>query len=418
MKRVASRPREDWQALVKAAGLAWPMTDMPDGTQRAYWDESARYELTSEEVDAIEAATQTLDWMCRQVVPALASGDYGHLGLPEGALDLALRSFEEEADRAVYGRFDLVLGEGGSIKMLEYNADTPTGLVETAVAQWQWLQESGGGLDQFNSVWDRLVERWKKLAPGLPPGVLHLATCDGDDTAEEWMTVEVMAETARAAGLDVKVIMIEHIHWSEDHGVFVDADDLVIEACFKLYPWEEMLSEAYGDVVMADYSLVRWVEPLWKVLLSSKMLSVALWDRFGDDPDRAKYLLPAYRDEIEAHTRLADWVRKPLHGREGDNITINAPHHGVEAEKGGGYGEEGWVWQAYTPLPVFEGGPSGECHTVVGSWVVGTNPAGIICRESDGPITDYYSRVVPHVIVDAAQPTADQAREWILEDAL
>jgi glutathionylspermidine synthase len=87
-------------------------------------------------------------------------------------------------------------------------------------------------------------------------------------------------------------------------------------------------------------------------------------------------------------------VRKPIYGREGSNVSIFA--HGIEAapehETEGPYDAEGYVYQAYAPLPVFDGN-----HAVVGSWVIASQPAGIGMREDNGPITRNTSRFVPHL---------------------
>ena len=44
----------------------------------------------------------------------------------------------------LYGRFDFAY-DGRNIKMLEYNADTPTGLLEASVAQWLWIEQVSQG---------------------------------------------------------------------------------------------------------------------------------------------------------------------------------------------------------------------------------------------------------------------------------
>ena len=61
----------------------------------------------------------------------------------------------------------------------------------------------------------------------------------------------------------------------------------------------------------------------------------------------------------------------------------------------GPYGREGFIIQALHPLPVFEGN-----HTVIGSWLVASQPCGIGIREDDSPITKDSSRFLPHVIRD------------------
>ena len=55
------------------------------------------------------------------------------------------------------------------------------------------------------------------------------------------------------------------------------------------------------------------------------------------------------------------------------------------------YGEEGFVYQGVAPLP-----DSTADYPVIGSWIVGDEPAGIGIREDDSPITRNSSRFVPH----------------------
>ena len=49
--------------------------------------------------------------------------------------------------------------------MFEYNADTPTSLLEAAVVQWQWLEQVEGlpNRDQFNWIHEELITRFSVL---------------------------------------------------------------------------------------------------------------------------------------------------------------------------------------------------------------------------------------------------------------
>jgi glutathionylspermidine synthase len=90
---------------------------------------------------------------------------------------------------------------------------------------------------------------------------------------------------------------------------------------------------------------------------------------------------------------MESWVRKPLLGREGANITLHQP--GRDLETGGGYGEEGFIYQELAPLRSFD-----EKYALIGSWVIGhgeDNAAGIGIRESETPITTNMSQFVPHL---------------------
>jgi glutathionylspermidine synthase len=118
------------------------------------------------------------------------------------------------------------------------------------------------------------------------------------------------------------------------------------------------------------------------MLLSNKAILPVLWEMFPGHPN----LLPA---SFEPGRFATDYVKKPLYSREGANVSINARGESIEAP--GEYGEEGFIWQAYHPLPRF-----GANHCVIGSWIVGSEPAGIGIREDDSPITRNTSRFVPH----------------------
>ena len=99
-------------------------------------------------------------------------------------------------------------------------------------------------------------------------------------------------------------------------------------------------------------------------------------------------LLPAYLDEPG---ELTEYVRKPRLGREGANITIVGPNG--ELATGGVYGEEGYVYQLFDPLPEFDG-----FRPALGAWIVGDSSAGLGIRETAGLVTDDGAAFVPHRI--------------------
>lgn len=402
MERHVSSPRSDWEERVRAQGLVFPTTRRPDGSEIPYWDESALYVLTSDEVDVLEAATERLHGMCVEAARFLATGAMGNLGLPPGSLRKAGESLASSPPSLI-GRFDVRWDGQGPPKLLEYNADTPTGLVESAVAQWYWLEDLHPEQDQWNSLHERLLLGWQKLATRFAPGAVYFAHHEDEPTGEELMTVTYLRDTADQAGLDTASITVGQIGWDRELLAFVDEEFVPIRTCFKLYPWEQMLAEEFGRFVeavpLSDLA-TTWLEPLWKVLPSNKALLAALWHLYPDD----ELLLPAY---LDSPGPLTQWVAKPLHGREGDNIRIHAA--GVVEERGGPYGSEGWCYQQWAPLPDFDGNKA-----VVGTWVVDGLAAGAGIRESDGWVTDYHARFVPHVL-DAGRPSETVQQAWLAD---
>jgi glutathionylspermidine synthase len=411
MWRHKIKPRPDWERIVTEQGLIFPLTELPDGSKRPYWNESAWYEFTTDEVETLEAATEELWAMCVDAAGHMASTMTDQrLGLPGGTMEVVRRSIERQ-DPALYARFDLVYGADGSLKMLEINGDTPTGLVETGVAQWRWLEDVMPELDQWNSVHERLVAGWQRLrTSGATNGnELHFLYDLGEgehyDDGEMEMTAHYLMDAAVQAGFATIAHPMAEVGWNPDAREFRDVNDYPIRNAFKLYAWEEMIGEAFGRhlVDQAEAQPVRWFEPAWKAMLSTKALLPVLWER---NPGH-RLLLAAHFD---APGDLEEWVAKPLHGREGDNIRIHLADGSDDIEMPGGYGDEGWVYQAYTDLPSFEGN-----RVVLGSWIIDNEAAGMLVRESDGLITDYYSRVCPHVISDSLSPDSAQAQAWLAE---
>ena len=108
------------------------------------WDESAYYQFSEREIgEDIEAPAEELEGMCMEVVDRAISNEsvLQRLGIPEHYWDYIANSWRS-SDRNLYGRMDLSYDGNGPAKFLEYNADTPTALYETAVFQWEWFEQA------------------------------------------------------------------------------------------------------------------------------------------------------------------------------------------------------------------------------------------------------------------------------------
>jgi glutathionylspermidine synthase len=150
---------------------------------------------------------------------------------------------------------------------------------------------------------------------------------------------------------------------------------------FKLYPWEWILHEPFGDHIAMTKT--KLIEPAWKMILSNKGILPILWEMFPGHGN----LLPSYLDEPNG---MFEYVKKPLLSREGANVTVHTMKEHIEST--GEYGAEGYVFQQLAPIPEFDGK-----RPVIGSWMVGQEAAGIGIRESDGWVTGNTSRFVPHL---------------------
>jgi glutathionylspermidine synthase len=368
MERITIEPRPGWQTKVEKLGLSFHSAD------ENYWDESAYYLFTAAEIDKLEAATNELHRICLEAVQQVIDANlFSRLQIPDRFVQLIKNSWERE-DLSLYGRFDLVYDGKTAPKMYEYNADTPTSLLEASVIQWHWLEERFPERDQFNSIHEKLVARWQES--GLDSCV-HFACIR--DHSEDFATTVYMQDTAIQAGLETKRLFIDEIGWDGRH--FLDLDNARITTLFKLYPWEWLIDERFSPYLLEEAWQI--IEPAWKMVLSNKNILPLLWEMFPNHLN----LLPAY---ATPDPLCGSHVKKPVFGREGANITITT--NGNETGTGGDYAQGAYIYQALMPPPKFD-----AVYPVIGSWIVRDEAAGIGIRESRSPITENTSRFMPHL---------------------
>ena len=403
MQKIPLAERPGWRE--RAAELGFTFADMGG---EPYWDETSAYRFTLSQIeDDIEDPSTELHGMCREAVAhAVGSEEWlTRLDIPRAHWDFVERAWSN-GEPELYGRFDLAYDGNGPAKLLEYNADTPTSLYESASFQWLWFEESrdagvlGPGTDQFNRIHEALAERWAAIcAPGE-----HVHFAADKDNPEDYATVEALAWAAREAGLGAHFTALAGIGLT-DEGQLADDQDRVIGTLFKLYPWEDMLRDEFAAHLQS--SRTRFLEPPWKAVLSNKGLLPLLWHLFPDHPN----LLPAFfQADIEAARRgdatpFADAVAaagpvlarghvvKPIFSREGAGVVMVEGGRETARAPDDSYSHHPQVVQALAVLPAFDG-----FHPVLGAWIVGEDCVGLGLREDRARITHNLSRFKPHFI--------------------
>ena len=400
--------RPNWREMATEVGFTFA-----DMHGEPYWDETSAYRFSLRQIeDDIEAPASELHGLCREAVGQVVQSEelLSRLAIPPEHWDFVAESWRQ-GEPELYGRFDLAYDGTGPAKLLEYNADTPTSLYESAAFQWQWLEDQiaagvlQDGDDQFNGVHEALVERFAELF--APKTDLHFTAVAGNP--EDYATVEALAWAAREAGLGAHYTDLDKIGLSEE-GQFTDAEDRVMGVLFKLYPWEDLLREPFAAHLAG--SGCRFLEPPWKAVVSNKGLLPVLWQMFEGHPN----LLPAFfQDDVaaalagggrplpgvaQAFGRAADQLRqghvvKPLFSREGASVSILEGGRLTETAPNDAYAAHPKIVQAYHPLPVF-----GGFRPVIGAWIVGETCCGMALREDRSRITQDLSRFKPHFIRD------------------
>lgn len=382
MERINIERRPDWEEKIRQQGFVF---------YKGYYNETAAYSFTAEEIDRVEAATAELFDRCLDVVQHVIDNDlWAHFFIPAEQAELIKWSWYQD-NPAFYGRFDLAVNKDCTdIRLLEFNADTPTSLLEASVVQWYWLQDYDSSLDQFNSIHEKLVAHMSVCRDYLY-GDLGLWFACVRNSEEDFMTVKYLQDCASQANVKNNFLYINDVGVLDSYlqTPFCTPAGQPIHNIFKLYPYEWMFNEEFGKHLYGKKDHTLWIEPPYKAILSNKMLLVYLHKLFPGHPN----ILPAFYDSAKALAELAGkpFVQKPVYGREGNNVTVYSGSGSVLERAQGEYGSEGYVFQEYFPLPRY-----GEWTPVIGSWLIGGVSAGIGIKETSGLIHGNMSRFCPH----------------------
>lgn len=368
MKRIRINPRTDYKDKIESLGFNF---------HTGYWKENAYYTFSFQEIEEIEKATKLCYMMYINAVQHVIDYNlFGQLHIPEGMAEAIRQSWNAD-DLSLYGRFDFAMINGVP-KLLEFNADTPTSLLEASMVQWQWKEDLFKHNDQFNGIHEGLVQSFRDIHARYGKSRYYFVCCR--ENVEDEETVQYIVAAAMEAGLNTAEMEMEQLYL--DNGAFYDPAGERVECCFKLYPWEWMMNES-PEGCCAD---VLWIEPLWKSLMSNKAMLPIISKMNPDSP----YILKC-SDRLTPDMR--SYCKKPVFSREGANVTLVRDGSMIEQTEGD-YGEEGYVYQELVDIPSFDGK-----YPVIGSWVIGGEAAGMGIRETSSRITDNMSEFAPHIIV-------------------
>jgi glutathionylspermidine synthase len=389
-------PREDWQAKVEMLGLTFHTND--DGSP--YWDESVCYRFEKAEAETIRDATREIHRIAMLAVDHVIRNPrliVERFGLPQMYVGYLTASWLRR-DPTTVGRLDLAYDpKTNAVKLIEYNADA-SGLILEMQAQREWKDDFIPTAKQLNSLDAKLRQRYAELYRTLPDKTIHFASLEGHPTeddpdrnwsSEEFETAMYLKKHAIDAGFDTHWMYIGDVQHNQIEGL-IDPDFNQIKNMVKLYPWDFTIADDTSGTMLEDRT--RVIEPVWTTLLSNKALLAILWELFPGHPN----LLPTFFGDTDDLTLndSGNYFVKPITSRWGMNIRYVRNHEVVETTDGR-YADNPLIYQAAGVVPQFDGQ-----HVVIGSFLVGGQPAGMILRESTSAIVTGEARVVPHYVME------------------
>ena len=374
-------------------GLSWH-TDS-DGSK---YVSDELVEVSQEEAEAYYEAVNALYDMYTEAAQYVIDNDlFFELGIPFNLIKIIKKSWENDVHWHIYGRFDLAGGiDGQDIKLIEFNADTPTALFETALLQWAILHFNNMDEEhQFNNVYEAISNNFKRLITlfddpdrfeELYDGwKILFSSIEGND--EEEATTKLLQQMATDAGFVTKFEFLQQVRFDED-GIY-DSNDINYEYWFKLYPWEDIavdepeLATTLTNIMHNQKAII--LNPAYTLLFQSKGMMAILYELFPDSP----YLLKTSFEPLQGIKQ----IEKPVFGREGANTKILDENGNILAQTTGPYENHKKVYQEYVEF-------AKDIHGV--KYQAGVFFAYEACGLSfrkGGEILDNMSKFVGHVII-------------------
>ncbi|KFN38969.1 MAG: glutathionylspermidine synthase [Sulfuricurvum sp. MLSB] len=312
--------------------------------------------LSDAEAEAYyEAVNELYDMYATAAQHVIDNNLFFDLGIPFNLIDAIKKSWENDVHWHLYGRFDLAGGiDGKPIKLIEFNADTPTALFETTIVQWAILQHNGMDEDrQFNNVYQTISDNFRRLVTLFDDPSDFERYYDGwkilfssaSGNIEEEQTVRLLQQMAIDAGFETGFEPLGGVKF-DDEGIY-DSSENPYEYWFKLFPWEDIaidepeLATVLTAIMNNQKAII--LNPAYTLLFQSKGIMKILCDLFPDSP----YLL---KTSFEPLNGIAQ-VEKRMFGREGANVRIMDASGSVSESNEGPYGNFKPVYQEYVEFP-------------------------------------------------------------------
>ncbi len=254
-------------------------------------------EISEQEALSFEnAANELYDMFIKAGQYIIDNNLFHDIGIPFNLVNTIKLSWENDVHWHLYGRFDFAGGiDGLPIKLLEFNADTPTSLFETAIIQWAILKYNGLQENlQFNGIYEALIDNFKRIVTldrgidnfdHLYEGWKFLFTSIRGNIEEE-NTVRLLQHISSKAGFKTKFAFADEIDFSKEDGIVFENENY--ELWFKLIPWE-MIAIEEPDLAMLIEQIIQnekaiIFNPAYTLLFQSKGIMKILWDLYPNHP--------------------------------------------------------------------------------------------------------------------------------------
>lgn len=384
---------------------------------RLYGEEYALadvYAISRQDRDELACASERLGRVFARTVQVAQKADdelLRVLGIPEAAWN-AVRLPGWEETTTVIGRFDFARTLDGW-KMLEYNSDTPTGIVEAFYVNGEVCAQSGladpnEGVElHLREALCRAIARYEGDGYSIDRIVFSALDWHEEDAG----TTKYLL---RVSGLNARFVPLSALRVHKDRLCVQESDgrQTPIDVWYRLHALETLAYEKAADgyptgahvLDLIARKKLAVINPPGAFLAQAKGMQALIWslyeaEEFFDACDRetiGRYMLPTYF-ENPFHGREA-YAAKPIFGREGSGVTLyDAEGRQIESNEEPYYSAQPMIYQKFASLETVkvetEKGPY-EGSLLWGSFLIGGRASAVIARVG-GLITGNLSYYLP-----------------------
>ncbi len=359
--------------------------------------------ITEEEGNSYYRAAEELYDMYIQAGQYVIDNNlFAPLDIPANLEKIIRYTWEDDRHFHLIGRFDFAGGlDGTPIKLIEFNADTPSMIFEVALIQWMILKHNNLKEEQqFNRLYETLkesFERIKALHPlfdtseeKIPHALFSCLDAGLEDENTTRLFEEIAYESGYITGFEyAEAVCFDKGNPMKKGGIF-NSDGEHFDFWFKLVPYEYIgneepeLAEILTDIILRDVAVL--INPPYSLLFQSKGIMKILWDLYPGHP----LLLETSWQPIQERR----CVEKKTFSREGNNIILRDEKGNTIEERPGPYESYRSIFQEYAELK-----KDGDNRLYQAGVFFSYEPCGIGFRRDKGIIHNN-SQFVGHLVED------------------
>ncbi|MEC0213113.1 glutathionylspermidine synthase family protein [Paenibacillus ehimensis] len=381
------------------------------------------YRLERAQLEEMRRAAEKLGRIYAKTVRIVQQGEpalLAELGLPPASFGAIRLRFDEDIPTLI-GRFDFALTSQG-LKMLEFNSDTPTGIVEAfhvngrvcAAYGEEDPNESCSGA--FRQAFKRMLDLYREAGYTSD----HVVFSSLDWHEEDAGTTRYLMKQSGIAGAEFAALSDLRVEgdriWAQHNTGDEEAAGRPIDVMYRLHAIEKLAEDRDTDGyptgehvldLIADGKLAI-INPPSGFAAQTKALQALIWNlhqagEFYTEEEHETieaYMLPTFMEPC--FPEGTPYVMKPILGREGSGVTIYKGSGEVaEASGEDEYGDQLMVYQQYAELPrvrveTLDGPYDGRL--LWGCFLIDGRSSAVIARVG-GSITNNLSYYLPSSVI-------------------